>query len=66
MKDRFTSIFDGTDISISNTKNKRMSKLLFCASKYNHCCVKIMIASSFTGLIVHYSGAHIGTSHDAK
>ena len=84
MKDRFTTIFDGTDIDISNTKNRRMNKLLFCASKYNvsffvclqsinsnafffqHCCMKIMIGISFTGLIVHYSGPHIGTSHDAK
>ena len=66
-KDRFTTIFDGTNIDVSNVRTDRnLQRVLFNGSKYNHCCVKIMIGITFQGTIVHYTGPHIGTMHDEK
>jgi hypothetical protein len=65
MKERFTTIFDGTNINVQNVSNKKLNRVLFSGSKYNHCCLKIMIGITFMGTIVHYTGPHIGTMHDA-
>lgn len=66
-KDRFTTIFDGTNINVLNVRaDKKLQRLLFSGSKYNHCCVKIMIGITFMGTIVHYTGPHAGTLHDEK
>ena len=69
LKYAFTSIFDGTNIDISNLRAydyRHIQKALFCGSKYNHCCFKLMFGITFMGIIIHYSGPHIGTMNDAK
>jgi hypothetical protein len=44
LSERFTTIFDGTNIDVSNiSKDKELASVMFCGSKYNHCCFKIMI-----------------------
>ena len=65
LKDRFTTIFDGTNINVQNIrKDKRLTRVMFNGSKYNHCCVKLMIGITFFGTIVHYTGPHMGTMND--
>lgn len=71
MRDRFTTIFDGSNINISNINRtsenplrRLMCRLLFNGSKYNHCCYKFMIGITFTGVIVHFTGLHLGTLND--
>lgn len=57
-KERFTTIFDCTNINVSNIcANRSLQRVLFNGSKYNHCCVKIMTGITF-GTIVHYTGMH--------
>ena len=66
-KERFTTIFDGTNINVANLRtDKTLQRLLFNGSKYNHCCVKIMVGITFMGTIVHYTAPHIGTMNDEK
>ena len=65
LADRFTSIFDGTNINVSNIySDNELQRVMFCGSKYNHCCFKIMIGITFEGIIVHYTGLHVGAMND--
>ena len=65
LADRVTTIFDGTNIDVSNIyADHDLQKVMFCGSKYNHCCFKIMIGITFEGIIVHYTGMHVGTYND--
>jgi hypothetical protein len=60
--DRFTTIFDGININVSNVRtNRALLRVLFNGSKYSHCCLKIMIGITFMGVIVFYTAPHIGT-----
>ena len=44
LAERFTTIFDGANIDVSSiSKDKELASVMFCGSKYNHCCFKIMI-----------------------
>ena len=57
LKKCFTTIFDGSNIDVSNVRSDRdLKKALFSGSKYNHCCFKFMIGIMFTGVIVHFTG----------
>ena len=65
LAERFTTIFDGTNINVSNiAANNALKSIMFCGSKYNHCCFKIMLGITFTGVIVWYTGMHVGTMND--
>ena len=67
LAERFTTIYDGTNINVSNIyKDRDLQKTMFCGSKYNHCCFKIMLGITFEGIIVHYTGLHVGTMNDQK
>ena len=38
MKQRFTTIFDGTNIDVSNIRSdKRLARIMYCSGKYDHC-----------------------------
>ena len=67
MKHHFTTIYDGTNINVSNLRAynyRHIQKALFSGAKYLHCCFKLMIGITFMGQIVHYTGLHIGTMPD--
>ena len=44
--------------------DRNAARIMFNGSKYNHCCVKIILGVTFMGTIVHYTGPHIGTMND--
>jgi hypothetical protein len=65
----FTQMFDGTDLKVCNMRRydfRHVQRALYCAHKYNHACFKPMLGITFMGLIVHYTGPHIGTDSEAR